>query len=193
MRNLADLKGRIVAVYRGGNGEYLLVEAMNKAHLPLDLAKRAYLAPPDASTALDGGHADAWATWDPFLSVARQCGTARLLLDAAQVGSENAVACYVGLSFLQAHRPVVAAVFSVLRAENAWARAHKQEAGAIWACEPGLPVEVVARVGEFDTNPTGPVGPAEARHIEHIADWYVANHIIPTLPDIAPFLTDISN
>ncbi len=191
-RSLADLKGRIVAVNRGGAGEYLLVQALDKVHLPLDPARRAYLAPPGASTALDGGHVDAWATWDPFLSVALQRGTARLLLDGRMAGSENAIAFYVSQTFLLAHRPVVAAVFNVLRAENAWARAHKEQAGEIWPRELRLPADVAARLAKFDTNPIGPVGPAEATHIEHIADWYVANHIIPARPEIAPFLTDIS-
>ena len=72
------------------------------------------------------------------------------------------------------------------------ARAHKQEAGDIWAKELGLPAAVAARFGEFNTNPIGPVGPAETTHIENITDWYVENRIIPTRPEIAPFVSDLS-
>lgn len=120
LHGLADLQDHIVAVNRGGTGEYLLVRALTKANIPVDTVKRAYLAPPDASSALNDGHVDAWATWDPFLSVALQNGSARLLIDGAQAGSENAIAFFVSQNFLQAHRAVVAAVFNVLRAENAW-------------------------------------------------------------------------
>ncbi len=192
LRGVADLQGRTVAVNRGGTGEYLLVRALNKANVPADRVTRAYLAPPDSSSALSGGHVDAWATWDPFLSVVLENRSARLLADGAQIGSENAIAYFVSQSFLQAHRPVVAAVFDVLRAENDWARAHKQEAGEIWVRELGLPAVVAARLGEYNTDPLGPVGPEEARHIGHIADWYVENGIIPVRPDIASFVTDIS-
>lgn len=38
----------------------------------------------------------------------------------------------------------------------------------------------------------GLVGPAETRHVERIADWYVENHIIPNHPEIAPFVVDLS-
>jgi alkanesulfonate monooxygenase SsuD/methylene tetrahydromethanopterin reductase-like flavin-dependent oxidoreductase (luciferase family) len=92
----------------------------------------------------------------------------------------------------RAHRDVVETVYDVLRSENAWARAHKQEAGDIWAKELGLPAAVAARFGEFNTNPIGPVGPAETTHIENITDWYVENRIIPTRPEIAPFVSDLS-
>jgi sulfonate transport system substrate-binding protein len=192
LRSVADLDGRTVAVNRGGTGEYLLVRALNKANVPVDRVTRAYLAPPDSSSALIGGHVDAWATWDPFLSVVLANGSARLLADGALIGSENAIAYFVSQSFLISHRPVVAAVFDVLRSENAWARAHKQEAGEIWVRELGLPRGVAARLGEYNTDPLGPVGSEEARHVEHIADWYVDNRIIPERPDIASFLTDIS-
>jgi sulfonate transport system substrate-binding protein len=192
LRSVAELQGHTVAVNRGGTGEYLLVRALNKANVPADQVTRAYLAPPDSSSALIGRHVDAWATWDPFLSVALENGSARLLADGAQIGSENAIAYFVSQSFLAAHRPVVAAVFDVLRAENAWGQAHKQEAGEIWVRELGLPAGVAARLGEYNTDPLGRVGPNEAEHIGHIADWYVENRIIPARPDIASFVTDIT-
>jgi sulfonate transport system substrate-binding protein len=87
---------------------------------------------------------------------------------------------------------VVEAVYNVLRSENAWGRAHKQEAGDIWAKELGLPATVASRLGEYNTDPIGPVGPTETSHIEHIADWYVENHIISNRPEIAPFVVDLS-
>jgi sulfonate transport system substrate-binding protein len=192
LRNLGDLAGHNVAVNRGGTGEYLLVRALTRSGIPPDRVKRDYLSPPDASAAFNGGHVDAWAIWDPFLSVTLLNGRARFLADGAQVGSENAIAFFARQEFLAAHRPVIAAVFAVLREENAWSRAHKQDAGEIWARELGLPAQVATRLGEYDTNVLGTAGPAEAEHIGHIADWYVENGIIPVRPDIASFLTDIS-
>lgn len=192
LHDATSLQGHSVAVNRGGTGEYLLLRALTKANLPAESVTRDYLAPPDAASALSGGHVDAWATWDPYLSVVVQNGSARVLVDGVQAGSENAIAFFVSQDFLRAHRPVVAAVFDVLRAENTWGRAHKQEAGEIWARELGLPADVAGRLGEFNANPLGPVGTTEAEHIDHVADWYVANHVIPRKPEITPFLTDIT-
>jgi sulfonate transport system substrate-binding protein len=192
LRSLSDLAGHSVAVNRGGTGEYLLVRALTRAGIPLDRVRRDYLSPPDASAAFNGGHVDAWAIWDPYVSVTLLNGHARFLADGAQVGSENAIAFFARQEFLAAHRPVIAAVFAVLQAENTWSRAHKLEAGDIWARELGMPAEVAPRLGEFDTNVIGTVGTAEAEHIGHIADWYVENGIVPVRPDIASFVTDIS-
>jgi sulfonate transport system substrate-binding protein len=192
LHSLSDLQGRVVAVNRGGTGEYLLVRALNKAGVPLDRVTRTYLSPPDAAGAFNSHHVDAWATWDPFLSVMLLNDHARFLADGVQAGSENAIAFFARQDFLQAHRKVIAAVFDVLQKENGWGRAHQQEAGEIWARELGLLLAVAARLGRYNTNPLGTVGAAEAEHIEHVADWYVENGIIPKRPEIAPFLTDIS-
>ena len=192
LKTLADLKGHTVAVNRGGTGEYLLVRALNKAGVPVDTVTRAYLQPADSSVALNGGHVDAWATWDPFLSVVLENRSDRFLANGAESGSENAIAFFASSDFLAAHRDVVRAVFDVLKAENTWGHAHRLEAGQIWAKELGLPDNVAARLGEFNTNPIGPVRAAEQAHIEHIADWYVDNKIISNRPDIANFVTDIT-
>jgi hypothetical protein len=47
-------------------------------------------------------------------------------------------------------------------------------------------------VDRDDAN-TNPVSTEQEQHIEHIADWYVENEIIPVRPDIAPYVTDITS
>lgn len=191
IQRLADLVGRTVAVNRGGTGEYLLVRALRRAGISLDQVRRAYLAPGDASAAFASGAVDAWATWDPFISIACASG-ARVLADGAACGSENAVAYFVARDFLAERRLVVSAVLDVLSRENAWAGAHRDEAGAIWAREMGLPEGLGPRLGAANTPPLGPVGSDAARQIEGIADWYVENRIVSTRPDIAGFLVDLA-
>jgi sulfonate transport system substrate-binding protein len=193
LHSLADLKGHTVAVNRGGTGEYLLVRALEKAGVPVETVNRAYLPPADSSVALSSGHVDAWATWDPFLSVSIENNGVRLLANGTEAGSENAIAFFVNEDFLKVHRNVIAAVFEVLKAENAWGREHKLEAGRIWTRELGLPENVALRLGENNTNPIGPVNIEAEKHIEHIADWYVENKIIPKRPNIAHFVTDITS
>ena len=189
---LADLAGRSVAVNRGGTGEYILVRALEKAKMPLDAVRRVYLSPPDAQAAFASGAVDGWAIWDPFLSIALEAGDARVLADGAQCGSENAVAYFVSRAFLAAHRVVVQTMLAVLETENDWARAHPDEAGAIWAKELGLPASLGPRLGQNNTPRLGSVNAAAAAQIEHIADWYVTNRIIPDRPVIAPYLADLA-
>jgi sulfonate transport system substrate-binding protein len=189
--SVTDLAGRSVAVNRGGTGEYILVRALEQARMPLDSVRRIYLTPPDAQAAFVSGAVDGWAIWDPFLSIVLASGDAKVLADGAQCGSENAVAYLASRSFLAEHRTVVQSALAVLEAENEWARAHAGEAGAIWAKELSLPESLGQRLGENNTPPLGSVGAVAAAQIEHIADWYVANRIIPSRPDIAPFLADL--
>jgi sulfonate transport system substrate-binding protein len=191
LHSVRDLVGRKVAVNRGGTGEYILVRALTRAGVPLDQVQRVYLGPMDANAAFAQGAVDAWVIWDPFIAIAVTSGGARVLADGAACGSENAVAYFVTPSFLQAHRPVVKEVLSVLSAENAWGRAHQDEAGAIWAHELELPPALGHRLGQNNTPPIGPVGAAQAREVEHIADWYVENRIIPQRPEIGPYLVDL--
>ncbi len=191
LRKLADLAGRSVAVNRGGTGEYLLVRALAQAGLAADQVRRVYLGPADANAAFASGAVDAWAIWDPFLSIALDQG-ARVLADGAACGSENAVAYFVSSAFLAANRPAVQAVLSVLEAENAWAAAHVPQAGAIWTQELGLPAALGARLGQNNTPPIGPVGAEQRLQIERIADWAMENRIIPTRPEITPYLADLS-
>ena len=190
-RSITDLAGGGVAVNRGGTGEYLLVRAMARAGMAPDSVKRIYLGPADARAAFAAGAVEGWAIWDPFLSMAVQAG-AKVLADGAQCGSENAVAYFVSPGVLAANRPAVETVLRVLRQENAWAAAHANEAGALWARELGLPASLGPRLGRNNTPPIGPVGAEQAAQVEHIADWYVENRIVPARPDIAGFLVDLS-
>ena len=189
---ITDLVGARVAVNRGGTGEYILVRALAKAAVALESVTRIYLGPTDAGAAFTSGAVDAWAIWDPFLSIALSNGSARVLADGAESGSENAVAYFVSSDFLSANRPIMERVLAVLERENGEARAAPEMAGAIWTQAMGLPAALGARIARNNTPPIGPVGETAARQIEHVADWYANNGIIPKRPEIAAFLVDLS-
>lgn len=190
IKTVADLAGRSVAVNRGGTGEYILVRALTQAGIPLDRVRRIYLGPMDANAAFSSGAVDAWAIWDPFVSIALENG-ARVLADGAQSGSENAVAYFVSTKYLAADRPVIDSVLAVLERENGWARANVAEAGAIWAREMGLPASLANRLGANNTPPVGAVDDLAGLQVERIADWYAQNGIVPTRPEIKAYLLDL--
>jgi sulfonate transport system substrate-binding protein len=183
--SLRDLSAKKVAVNRGGTGEYLLARAQEQSALPAGRVVRQYLSPGDSGTAFVAGQVDAWATWDPFLTIAVQRYGGRVLADGARLGSENAVGYFVSQGYLARHRAVVRAVFEVLKQENDWTRTHQAEAGAIWARELGLPASMAERLGRNNVSPLRPVGPAEQRQMMHIAGWAFDNHITPVRADVA--------
>ncbi len=185
IHSLNDLRGKKVAVNKGGTGEYLLSRALSSAGIPENAVQKVYLSPSDTGTAFVGGHVDAWAIWDPFLSLARQSYDARLLSNGKQLGSENAAGYFVSDAFYQAHPDVLKWVYQVLQQENSWANAHPLEAGKIWAAQMGQMGEALAaQLGHVNTVPVTPVDDAAIAHIEHIADWYQQQGLIKSRPDI---------
>ncbi|MGE9552127.1 aliphatic sulfonate ABC transporter substrate-binding protein [Erwinia amylovora] len=186
IHTLADLRGKKVAVNKGGTGEYLLSKALQRAGIPEAEVNKEYLSPGDTGTAFAGGHVDGWAVWDPFLTLAKQRFQGRLLINGKALGSENAAGYFVSQSYYKAHPEVVKWVWEVLKQQNAWAKQHPHEAGAVWAQQMGQSGKGVGNLlGEVNTVPVCGVGSAEQQHIRHIADWYLQQKLINSVPDIA--------
>ncbi|WP_152048340.1 ABC transporter substrate-binding protein [Aureimonas psammosilenae] len=183
--SLRDLKGRKVVVNRGGTGEYLLVRGLETAGVDVGSVERVYLSPSDSGPSFVQNHVDAWATWDPFLEIAQVTYGGRVIADGAAIGSDNAVVLVASRDFADKHRDTLQAVFDVLKSDNAWGVANREEAGAIWAKEMGLPAALGPAVGAHNAVPTTPVGEGDIAEIDRIAGWYAANRIIPAKPDIA--------
>jgi sulfonate transport system substrate-binding protein len=185
MKTLADLKGHTVAVNRGGTGEYLLMRGLTHNGIDPATVKRIYLGPSDAGAAFDRGHVDAWATWDPFISIAVQNYGARVLADGAQIGSDNAVTLMASRIFATEHRDLLQVLLNTARADNVWSMQHKSEAGGIWAKAMGIPIALGDAIGAANAVPVTAVTPADLKQMEGIATWYSESGIIPVRPDVS--------
>jgi len=185
IKSIADLAGKSVAVNRGGTGEYLLMRALATHHVDPAGVKRIYLSPADSAAAFATDHVDAWATWDPFVTLARKSYDAELLADGAAIGSDNAVVSVASRDLATKEPQVLRAVFDVLEAENAWATAHPAEAGAVWVDSMGLPADLALAIGTGNAVPTRAVTAADVVEIGAIADWMHAEGIVTKTPDVA--------
>ncbi len=90
LKSVAELKGKKVAVAKGSNSHYFLIQALNKAGLTLNDITPSYLAPADARSALEQGHVDAWSIWDYFYASAEIQAGARPLIDGEGVVDNHA-------------------------------------------------------------------------------------------------------
>jgi len=193
IKTIQDLKGKKVAVNKGGTGEYLLSRALQTAGIPENAVQKEYLSPADTGTAFVGGHVDAWAIWDPYLTLARKDYQGRLLINGHNLGSENAAGYFVSQAFYQQHPQVIKTVYAVLQQQNAWAKAHPHEAGAIWAQQMGpIGKGLGDGLGEVNTVPVTPIGDIEKQHIRNIAQWYLKQGLIKQVPDIDAHVIDIT-
>ena len=183
--SLKDLAGKKVAVNRGGTGEYLLMQGLEKNGVDASKVERVYLSPSDSGPSFLQGSVDAWATWDPFLTIAEKSYDGKVLADGAAIGSDNAVVLVASREFAEKKADQLQAVFDVVRSENAWAVANKSAAGAIWATEMKVPAELAQKIGQNNAVPTTAVTDADVKQIANIANWYVKSGIVPALPDVA--------
>lgn len=184
IRTLADLRGRTVALNKGSNVHYLLVQALASAGLkPADI-RPAYLAPADARAAFERGAVDAWAIWDPFLSAAQEATGARTLADGQGL-APNRQFFLAARGFAEAQPDLLGVINAQIDAIDRWAEANQAETTRLLAASMGLPEPVVARaVGRMGYG-VGPLTPEVAADQQRIADTFYDLKLIPQRLDVA--------
>ena len=182
--SIKDLAGKKVAVNRGGTGEYLLIQGLQTNGVDPKSVERVYLSPSDSGPSFTQGHVDAWATWDPFLTIAETAYDGKVVADGAAIKSDNAVVLVASKEFAKSKADQLQFVFDVIKSENAWAVANKEEAGTVWVKEMNVPSDLAAKIGENNAVPTTSVTDADVKQIGAVAEWYAKSGIIPALPNV---------
>jgi len=162
IRNAQDLVGKSVATTRGSIGHHLLLQALERAHIPADEIRVTFLPPGDAKAAFDSGSIDAWATWTPYTNVAIKEG-ARAVVDAKDYG----LPIYIDIANADSIAPKRALLADFLQREAkavAWARAHPDQFAHVLAKETGLPLDIAR--ASFDRN-NRVAQPIDAKIIAH--------------------------
>ncbi|WP_327754533.1 ABC transporter substrate-binding protein (plasmid) [Sphingobium sp. SJ10-10] len=147
-RSVQDLIGKSVATTRGSIGHHLLLQALERAHIPADRVRVTFLPPGDAKAAFDSGAIDAWSTWTPYTNVAIKEG-ARAVVDAKDYG----LPVYIDIAHSDSIGPKRALLADFLQREARaveWARAHPDEFAQVLAKETGLPIDIAR--ASFDRN-----------------------------------------
>jgi len=134
-----QLKGKRVAYTLGSSGHGFLVQVLQRAGLSTRDVTLVNLTPSDALAAFSSGKVDAWATWEPFVSIAQKVvkGGAKgipLKADYAASGLNFEIASTSALAD-RAKRAAIADYVARLkraldwgyRNQNAWAEAFAKE------------------------------------------------------------------
>ncbi len=162
LKNANDLVGKSVATTRGSIGHHLLLQALERAHIPADKVRVTFLPPGDAKAAFDSGAIDAWATWTPYTNVAIKEG-ARAVVDAKDYG----LPLYIDIANAESIDPKRTMLADFLQREAravAWARAHPDQFAQVLAKETGLPLDIAR--ASFDRN-NRVAQPIDAQIIAH--------------------------
>jgi sulfonate transport system substrate-binding protein len=178
LHSLADLKGKRVALNKGSNVHFLLVQALRSVGLtPADI-QPVYLVPADARAAFEQGAVDAWAIWDPFFAAGEAATHARVLADAKGL-APNRQFFLATRSFAEQQPALLKTVLDEIAATDRWAEAHQDEVAATLSRSLNLPAPVLkTALGRMGYG-VGPITPQVAADQQRIADAFFQLKLIP--------------
>lgn len=184
MQKPADLVGKKVAVNRGGAGEYLLLKVLEKENIPKDSVERVYLNPSDAGPALNDGNVDAWAVWEPYVSIAQ------LERGAQRITTTHPAPTY-GILLVRAQAvadnpSAVKAALTALSKDANWLNQNSKAAAAYMVKELKVS-DAVAQQATKNRGPESVLFPSatDVTNLQQTADWMLEQKIIAKRVDIA--------
>lgn len=184
LQQVTDLKGRKVALQKGSSSHNLVLRALNKAGLSFKDIQPVYLTPADARAAFEHGSVDAWAVWDPYVSLALSEGHSRKLADGEGLGLSGPV--YTARrDYAAQNGEFIHSLLDQLTAAEDLTRSEREASLKVLSNSMGLPETVVARY--VDNRPPSPVLPITDEVIkaqQATADLFYENRLLPKKLDV---------
>lgn len=169
IRSVADLRGKRIAGNRGGWGQYLIRAALKREGVTPEEVTINFLPPTDALLAFRSGAVDAWAIWEPYISVEIQQFGARTLVDGQGLTPS--------IMFVSAHeqairdkRPVLADFLRRFAQGWDWARTHIPDYARYNSTLTRIPEGALRRAYEIEATHAAPLDEAVLREFQAAAD-----------------------
>jgi sulfonate transport system substrate-binding protein len=187
--DLAGLKGRKVALFKGSSANAHLLNALKKAGLTFSDITPAYLAPSDALAAFTAGSIDAWAIWDPYTALAQEKTGARILVDGTglQSGLGFTVAAPAALAD-PAKEAAIRDYLSRLAKARQWVRSHPDQWASAWAREAGIPQSVAGTAVRRADQHAVPIDDSLVTAEQATADAFADARLIPARLDVTKII-----
>ncbi|MDF7648798.1 ABC transporter substrate-binding protein [Erwiniaceae bacterium L1_54_3] len=145
IHRLQDLKGKQIAVNKGGWGHYLLLGLLERAGLKPDDVTMRFLNPVDGRAALTSGAVSAWAPWEPYIATSTAVdGTVRVPDGGGKgimSGYSYALARDEALSDAD-KRKAIADLLARLAKAQIWAQQHPQEFASVLGKTLNMPTNI---------------------------------------------------
>jgi sulfonate transport system substrate-binding protein len=133
VNSVADLRGKKVAVTKGTDPYFFLLQSLATAGLSPGDVEIVNLQHADGKTALERGDVDAWSGLDPFMAQTVQQQGSRLLYRNPDFNSYGVL--NVREDFSSAHPDAVQSVVNSYEEARKWAKAHPDELAALLASQ----------------------------------------------------------
>lgn len=178
IRTVADLKGRSVATLKGQTGHFLVLAALRRAGLKTDDVRFVFIAPSEAKSALAAGSVDAWATWGPYIALARVQDGAREVVNGRELMSGQSYTV-AGTEAIAAKRAALGDFLRRLRVAREWGLANPEEQARVWASQTGFPVPVGRMVVDTAQTRTVAIDDEVVAAQQQVADFFRTAGVIP--------------
>ncbi len=188
LKEVADLKGRKVAVAKGSSAHGQVLLTLRKAGLSTKDVTLNFLQPSDAYAAFTQKQVDAWAVWDPYTAQAELEAGARVL--ATGEGTSNGytfqVAGTAALSDAGKNSAIKDLLIRLAKAQQ-WADTHREEWARAWAEETGLKIEVARAAVDRGGDLPVALDDAVVKSEQDLADAFSEDRTLPGKVDFAKF------
>ncbi|MBD9483514.1 sulfonate ABC transporter substrate-binding protein [Pseudomonas sp. PDM14] len=178
IKNVAELKGKKVALNKGSNVHYLLVRALEDAGLKYSDIQPVYLPPADARAAFERGSVDAWVIWDPFQSAAEHQLQARSLRDGSGL-VDNHQFYLATRPYAEKNPQVIGVLVEEIRGVGEWVKGNLDEATSQVAPLIGLSPEITRQAVERQGYGAQFITPEVITAQQKIADTFTDLKLIP--------------
>jgi aliphatic sulfonates family ABC transporter substrate-binding protein len=173
IQRVSDLRGKRIAVNRGSNVHYLLLQILDEAGLALDEVRILYAPPKYPLTPSDLNAVDAWMMWDPLLSDAENSGRFRVIADGSGRVSNHQF--YLAERGFAAHAgDLIAVLLAALEQTGRYIDAHRADAAGLLSSELGIPTTSLLHALTRRSHQTQRMNLAIIREQQMIADRFYA-------------------
>ena len=140
INSVADLKGKKVAVTKGTDPYFFLLQSLATAGLSPNDIEIVNLQHADGKTALERGNVDAWSGLDPFIAQTIQQSGSRFIYRNPSFNSYGFLDARE--DFITAHPEAVQAVVDSYEEARKWAKTHPDQLAALLASQANIALSV---------------------------------------------------
>jgi sulfonate transport system substrate-binding protein len=178
IRDVADLKGRSIATLKGQTGHFLVLAALQRAGMRASDIRFVFIAPAEAKAAMASGSVDGWATWGPYIALAKVRDGAREIVNGRDLmsGQSYTVASDAAIA---AKREALGDFLRRLRVAREWGLANPDAQARVWAEQTGFPVPVGKVVVDTAQTRTVAIDDAVIAAQQRVADFFAEARVIP--------------
>jgi len=143
---LEDLKGKKVAVAKGSSGFGFLYKSLDLAGIAPEDVEIIQLQPDEAMPAFESGSVDAWAIWEPFLSLQTIQNDAKILANGETINTVSPAFTLVRTGFSDEHPEYVERFLKVYDKTVRYQKDNQAEAVEIYSKLKKLDKKVIENV-----------------------------------------------